>query len=58
MRKLRIDVHSSPPSSWAWRVYDADTKKTLRSGSAKNGEEALAAAEEAKRELESQVGID
>jgi hypothetical protein len=58
MRKLQIEVLSSPPSSWTWRVYDMETKKTLRSGSAKSREEALSAARKAKRELESQVGID
>ena len=58
MRKLEVDVLSSPPSSWDWRVFDAETKKTLRSGSAKSREEALEAAQKAKDELESQVGID
>jgi hypothetical protein len=58
MRKLQIHVLSSPPSSWTWRVYDVETKKTLRSGSTKSREEALAAAKKAKGELESQVGID
>ena len=59
MRKLQMEVrYSSAPSSWDWRVFDAETKKTLRSGSAKSQEKARAAAKEAKDELESQVGID
>jgi hypothetical protein len=58
MRTLGIEVLLLPPSSWTWRAYDADTKRILRSESANTEEEALAKAAEAKRELESQVGID
>jgi hypothetical protein len=58
MRKLEVEVLFSPESEWIWRVFDAETEKTLRRGSSTTRDEALAAAEEAKRKIESQTGID
>jgi hypothetical protein len=58
MRRLSIEVLHSAAATWTWGVYDLDTRRTLRSGSADTQEEALKRAEEAKRELESQAGID
>jgi hypothetical protein len=58
MRKLEIEVLFSPEADWTWRVFDVETEKTLRRGSSTNRDEALAEAEEAKRKIESQTGID
>jgi hypothetical protein len=58
MRNLEIEVLLSPDCEWSWRVFDVETEKTLRRGSNMTRDEAVAAAEEAKREIESQTGID